>query len=236
MSVSGEPITQCPVCRYDLAGLPKKHICPECGFEYEETMRIWCAEKPSVKSLLVLSIFLLLYIFTLASIVRFIKKGSPFFPWQFWSANWFLLTVCYLLIILVPSLIWYFSRRLPPAFVIVARDSLCISSLPLGGLLRLEWKDIELQGWEAQQFTSPIARCRNWIRMKGELGFRIVTIGPDIPPRTYILPIVSTSAEEKRRLFQEIYQRWADANAEMTPSTSLTSPSNEVMTTQYPRP
>jgi len=37
----GEPITKCPVCRYDLTGLPKNHRCPECGFEYDETMRVW---------------------------------------------------------------------------------------------------------------------------------------------------------------------------------------------------
>ncbi|MEK7710387.1 MAG: hypothetical protein AAB341_00690 [Planctomycetota bacterium] len=37
----GEPITKYPVCRYDLTGLPKDHTCPECGFEYDETMRLW---------------------------------------------------------------------------------------------------------------------------------------------------------------------------------------------------
>ena len=43
MSTGGEPITKCPVCRYDLTGLPTNHRCPECGFEYDETMRIWTA-------------------------------------------------------------------------------------------------------------------------------------------------------------------------------------------------
>lgn len=33
--------THCPVCRYDLTGLPKNYTCPECGFEYDETMRVW---------------------------------------------------------------------------------------------------------------------------------------------------------------------------------------------------
>lgn len=41
MSADGEPIRHCPVCRYDLTGLPKDHRCPECGFEYEESMRMW---------------------------------------------------------------------------------------------------------------------------------------------------------------------------------------------------
>ena len=41
MSGSGEPITRCPVCLYDLTGLPSNHRCPECGFEYDETTRVW---------------------------------------------------------------------------------------------------------------------------------------------------------------------------------------------------
>jgi hypothetical protein len=28
----------CPRCNYDLTGLPAAHRCPECGFEYDETM------------------------------------------------------------------------------------------------------------------------------------------------------------------------------------------------------
>jgi hypothetical protein len=41
MSETGQPITECPVCRYNPTGLPKNYRCPECGFEYDETMRIW---------------------------------------------------------------------------------------------------------------------------------------------------------------------------------------------------
>ena len=41
MSETDQPITECPVCRYNLTGLPKNHRCPECGFEYDETMRVW---------------------------------------------------------------------------------------------------------------------------------------------------------------------------------------------------
>jgi hypothetical protein len=29
-------ITHCPICRYSLEGLPDKHRCPECGFEYDK--------------------------------------------------------------------------------------------------------------------------------------------------------------------------------------------------------
>jgi hypothetical protein len=37
------PLTHCPICRYDLSGLPKDHRCPECGFEYDASMRMWVA-------------------------------------------------------------------------------------------------------------------------------------------------------------------------------------------------
>lgn len=34
-------LTECPECRYSLAGLPANHRCPECGFEYDVTMEIY---------------------------------------------------------------------------------------------------------------------------------------------------------------------------------------------------
>jgi hypothetical protein len=41
MNVGSPPITHCPVCRYDLTGLPAEHRCPECGFRYDETTYVW---------------------------------------------------------------------------------------------------------------------------------------------------------------------------------------------------
>lgn len=40
-TVTAQPLTHCPVCNYDLTGLPKNHRCPECGFEYDETTVTW---------------------------------------------------------------------------------------------------------------------------------------------------------------------------------------------------
>jgi len=40
-TISGQRITHCPVCNYDLTGLPKNHHCPECGFEYDESTAFW---------------------------------------------------------------------------------------------------------------------------------------------------------------------------------------------------
>ena len=41
MDESSKPLKRCPVCRYDLRGLPTEHRCPECGMAYDSTMRIW---------------------------------------------------------------------------------------------------------------------------------------------------------------------------------------------------
>ncbi len=41
MATHFDPLRRCPVCRYDLQGLPANHNCPECGFTYDDTMQIW---------------------------------------------------------------------------------------------------------------------------------------------------------------------------------------------------
>lgn len=34
-------LTRCPVCSYDLRGLPVSHRCPECGFPYDKKTASW---------------------------------------------------------------------------------------------------------------------------------------------------------------------------------------------------
>jgi hypothetical protein len=41
MAMAPEPVIRlvsCPGCGYDLSALPPRHRCPECGFEYDESM------------------------------------------------------------------------------------------------------------------------------------------------------------------------------------------------------
>ncbi len=41
------PPGTCPICDYDLRGLPPAHRCPECNFAYDEFTRIWRWRNPT---------------------------------------------------------------------------------------------------------------------------------------------------------------------------------------------
>lgn len=54
---------KCPACLYSLCGLPARHVCPECGFEYDEHVRLWEApQQRRVKDVLRLSFGLALLV------------------------------------------------------------------------------------------------------------------------------------------------------------------------------
>ncbi len=56
-------LKRCPRCEYSLAGLPRKHRCPECGLEYDEHTRVWEVRKPwALRGVLLLVLFGLLAI------------------------------------------------------------------------------------------------------------------------------------------------------------------------------
>lgn len=74
--MNGRPIQVCPVCQYDLQSLPRNYRCPECGFEYEETMRVWSARLPKG---MVWVPLVFLAVFCLAVVAKFlIKPGTTF--------------------------------------------------------------------------------------------------------------------------------------------------------------
>jgi len=59
MVAESRPLTHCPVCRYDLTGLPRNYRCPECGFEYDGTTLVW--RTPIIPRALLLVGWLLVY-------------------------------------------------------------------------------------------------------------------------------------------------------------------------------
>ncbi len=39
-------LTHCPICKYDLTGLPDQHRCPECGYDYDRDSEVIPLESP----------------------------------------------------------------------------------------------------------------------------------------------------------------------------------------------
>ncbi len=74
--VGGEALTACPICGYSLAGLPGEHRCPECGFAYDESMRVWMRSKAPTG--LTNTFFLMAAFFLVSDVVTRLVEGSSF--------------------------------------------------------------------------------------------------------------------------------------------------------------
>ena len=68
MSEKGRDIlrfTYCPGCGYDLEGLPRKYVCPECEYPYDETMSmvwVWNAgEGPNISSVILNTLLVVIF-------------------------------------------------------------------------------------------------------------------------------------------------------------------------------
>ena len=130
MSAGGEPITKCPVCRYDRTGLPRNHRCPECGFEYNETMRVWIA--PDRSRAAVLGVILYLVACAFFSVVAHTRGGlgNSFATWK---------SVQYFFFLLLAIVIYRMWRSRP--FIAVGATRLCWR-MPLDRPRHRLWIDI----------------------------------------------------------------------------------------------
>lgn len=223
MSASGEPITICPVCRYDFTGLPKNHTCPECGFEYEESMRIWYARLPPKTFLLFLFFLLAITPFGMLSVISFQKTGSFVPPRNvlFRMTPMVLLASLPLqLCFAVPLMIMH--RRRP--FVLVGENAIYIRYM-LARIHKFSWQELSVRGWLIKQFRSDAAyhgergaasvpKSRRWLVRLGLWGsqfdFRVVISRQGEPERTIQLPI-RVGAAYVAGLQRAIYERWSRA-------------------------
>jgi len=91
MTANAGQLVRCPVCRYDLSGLPAEHRCPECGFEYDKTMRAW--DPPPIRWRLHAVLILLVLFLGLPVLDRlFLGLGRPLFAGKFGSLLLFIWT------------------------------------------------------------------------------------------------------------------------------------------------
>lgn len=132
MQINGDPITECPICRYSLEGLPRDHQCPECGFEYDETMRVWRTKLSlafAVVPVLIFAAFFLLVAIQLWQSGRLGYLRTNAVPW-----------LC-LFFPIVANLANYFLLR---EFIVVGKSGLTFKVGYRKPLFR-PWKDVQLK-------------------------------------------------------------------------------------------
>lgn len=182
-----KPLPRCPVCRYDLTGLPAAHRCPECGIEYDEMTRVWRVERPRWRRIaLPITSFVLVALSGLGRLVGTAPQTTA------------LKIIDSTVLLAVPAIlvIWYLSQRRRP-FVAVGRhgvtfrlafrpvrqypyESLKVSMEPLVLMIpgRLGRTTLRLPNWLTEDERDDLERhLRRCLRAKE-------TSVPADPPRT----------------------------------------------------
>lgn len=67
-------LTHCPICKYDLTGLPDRHKCPECAFEFDRNCDLLQLEPVPRWLRWFLILFMLMLMFNLAA--AWIRKSG----------------------------------------------------------------------------------------------------------------------------------------------------------------
>lgn len=219
MRNSGGPITNCPVCRYDLTGLPRNHRCPECGFDYDETMRVWYGRKPRWwVGLVSITPMLLMLGALLWNGLRF---GLP-------ATVYMVYLVAGLPVPLIILLITALLRR-SRSFMLVA-DLGLYSKLELRRMQFWPWSELLVPppadtlirrplGSAYGPAAAPSVRGRFIRFLTRDLGglnrnqsvFRIVNDRLGVRRQPMRLSIASLNAETRRVAYQELHQRWSRA-------------------------
>ncbi len=230
MNLSGEPITKCPVCRYDLTGLPNNHACPECGFEYDESMRIWYIRGPSRGFWIIITILLPLGFFLVCLIlfgtISLAKKGT------FWiSANALGAAISRTLLVALAGIggtlgtQFFFRRRRP--FLVVGKNTLHIQYFFWNK--KLDWDDIVLAGRELTKLASAQSTLKiappipKWKRLyipecviDWMAPFRIVVKQRNGSISEFALPPFTLNAPARKELHRAIYAAWSKSRTAFT--------------------
>lgn len=154
MSVTSSEFTHCPVCRYDLTGLPKEHRCPECSFEYDETMTVWWM--PAVPR------WMLLVLWIVSSVVLYEWLGRAFAKGLGLRSEEALLVVLFL-----AGVAPFIGLFYPRGFVAAGRNGLSYR-FPLRPVRTIPWDQIRV---------SPTSQRLSRVRGDAEVSLLLPSIG-----------------------------------------------------------
>jgi len=224
MNASGEPITKCPVCRYDLTGLSKNHTCPECGFQYDESMRIWFAKKPGWILVIISFVPVLIMLGMLFWAATKTAVPSQLYVKSIMGGS---------IIPVLLAVLTLLGRR-QRSFVVVSDGGLSIKTgakkvrfLPWGQLFvpapeNSWWRKPTMLQEETQQL-SLIKTCKRLLtRDLGGLNlrstlFEITAKDGETQSKPLRLLTGSISPKKRRALHRQIYDRWCKANTNSEP-------------------
>ncbi len=147
MSASGKPLKNCPVCVYPLTGWPRTCCCPECGFEYDESMIAWVGSSldwrkrrkftgPRRKFVIAWAIVML------SSYYIAVIEMVP----VLWNVQFLSVGVAQWILSILPVVIGFFvllGRRSPP-FIVVGDDGIVCRAND-ATVRRLSWSQIWLE-------------------------------------------------------------------------------------------
>lgn len=210
----------CPTCEYDLRGLPASHNCPECGFAYDESFRMWLGRKPGILIHGPIAFFFI--VMTLVQIIRGVGIVPPSGPhWQPW-VHWLVATA--LIISYFPVRFWAFASR--PCILI--NNNVLAYRWFSRKLKEFRWGEIWIpdpgRSWvkrpelPAERNASETPR-NSLLRMlrrdrgrynRGDTVYRMSSgILASLEP-VIQLPLQHFPRQDRKQIMQAIYERWLD--------------------------
>ncbi len=186
-------LRRCPVCDYSLDGLPRRHRCPECAFEYDESMfSLRASELRSRKWRIVFWLFVVSAIALQAVMRALIARNLPV------TGPVFGMLILTALAIVTLGIGW---KRRAAALLLVTSDGIGLRAQGPGHGSVIAWpelKRVKIRPQGLGQFRLS-ADCGSWSRFAGG---------------TVIDAVFTCSAGEAQRLVEKIDARLSAARAQ----------------------
>lgn len=218
MTIEPPTIESCPSCEYDLRGLSASHNCPECGFAYDESFRMWLGRKPGIFIHGPIAFFFIVLAFD--QVIRGFGIGPPkSLLWQPW-VHWLAATAI---------ILSYFPVRFR-AFG--SRPCILINNNVLG----YRWFSRKFKEYRWGEIWIPDPRIQSWVRrpelpnetsspMKSLLhkmfqdrgrhnrGDTVYRLSSEI--LAYVFPLIALPLQhfprhDRKQIMQAIYDHWLD--------------------------